>query len=583
MSETFDPYQQWLDIPPEDQPPHYYRLLNIDLFESAHYVISRAADLRIGRVEHLQTDQHKAQAGRIINEIKAARACLLSARQKAKYDRELLEQLGPSTGVVASRSGTSGFEAASFRAVWDLRHDKKREPIPTPPDEPPRNGTSELEGRSFRSVWRLRHGEKKRRLAWTATAVAIVLFVSIVVVLLRGGGSQQDARRGPNKLSAASAGSDGTSGVGLTPEKPTKFSVPNREQLKKAEKRLTNIPVDPTASKLLEVAIHSRYGPDERFVLLTRARDSAAAWCEVKLALQVVDRIAERYEIDVLEMKAETLSKLGNSASSRADFRAVASSGLPLVDQAIHSNRPDVARRCAAVTVETARKARSSELEKEAKLAALRAKQLESVRSPAKQLNLGDQWWELAQQEENADRKEFQLHAADWYHKALPNLKGSAKKKIQKRIETIFIQTAPPMMYLADMHPEQVRVNTPAGCTIRSATEVGGEKVFHGLFVHPSLSFSSLVSFDLHKVFRRLRGAAGISDMVRESTATPLTFRIVGNGKLLWKSRPLTKKGASQKFRVDISGVSKLELLVDCPGPAESAHAVWVDPVVLKR
>ncbi len=29
----FDPYREWLDIPPADQPPNYYRLLGLSLFE----------------------------------------------------------------------------------------------------------------------------------------------------------------------------------------------------------------------------------------------------------------------------------------------------------------------------------------------------------------------------------------------------------------------------------------------------------------------------------------------------------------------------------------------------------------------
>lgn len=34
LPENFDPYHKWLGIPPEEQPPHYYRLLGIKLFES---------------------------------------------------------------------------------------------------------------------------------------------------------------------------------------------------------------------------------------------------------------------------------------------------------------------------------------------------------------------------------------------------------------------------------------------------------------------------------------------------------------------------------------------------------------------
>ena len=39
MAEKFDPYYKWLGIPPQDQPPHHYRLLGIELFEPDRDVI----------------------------------------------------------------------------------------------------------------------------------------------------------------------------------------------------------------------------------------------------------------------------------------------------------------------------------------------------------------------------------------------------------------------------------------------------------------------------------------------------------------------------------------------------------------
>ena len=40
----FDPYHKWLGIPPEDQPPHHYRLLGVPLYEDDAAVIESAAD-----------------------------------------------------------------------------------------------------------------------------------------------------------------------------------------------------------------------------------------------------------------------------------------------------------------------------------------------------------------------------------------------------------------------------------------------------------------------------------------------------------------------------------------------------------
>ncbi len=43
MSAAFDPYHQWLGIPPHEQPPHFYRLLGLQRFESDPIVIGNAA------------------------------------------------------------------------------------------------------------------------------------------------------------------------------------------------------------------------------------------------------------------------------------------------------------------------------------------------------------------------------------------------------------------------------------------------------------------------------------------------------------------------------------------------------------
>ena len=42
----FNAYHKWLGIPLEEQPPHYYRLLGIPLFEKDREVIIAALDQR---------------------------------------------------------------------------------------------------------------------------------------------------------------------------------------------------------------------------------------------------------------------------------------------------------------------------------------------------------------------------------------------------------------------------------------------------------------------------------------------------------------------------------------------------------
>ena len=89
MSEAFDPYHKWLGIQPKDQPPHHYRLLGIEQFESDPDVIASAADQRMAHVRSFQAGRHEADCQRILNEIATARVCLLDSATREAYDAEL--------------------------------------------------------------------------------------------------------------------------------------------------------------------------------------------------------------------------------------------------------------------------------------------------------------------------------------------------------------------------------------------------------------------------------------------------------------------------------------------------------------
>ncbi|MGB6042608.1 MAG: hypothetical protein WBF93_05565 [Pirellulales bacterium] len=85
MTAPFDPYLQWLDIPQTEQPPNYYRLLGIPLFESDVTVISTAADAQLLNLRQRQRGIYAQEAARLMNEVATARRCLSEAVSKAAY------------------------------------------------------------------------------------------------------------------------------------------------------------------------------------------------------------------------------------------------------------------------------------------------------------------------------------------------------------------------------------------------------------------------------------------------------------------------------------------------------------------
>ena len=89
MDESFDPYRKWLGIPPEEQPPHHYRLLGLELFEGDPDVIVNAADVRLSYLQSLAKDKHADMAERLAAQIKEVQLCLLDPAKKAFYDGQL--------------------------------------------------------------------------------------------------------------------------------------------------------------------------------------------------------------------------------------------------------------------------------------------------------------------------------------------------------------------------------------------------------------------------------------------------------------------------------------------------------------
>ena len=89
----FDPYYKWLAIPPTEQPPNHYRLLGVPLFTSDPDVLENAADQRMAHLRSFQTGRYSQESQRLLNEVAAARICLLNESKRAEYDARLRREL----------------------------------------------------------------------------------------------------------------------------------------------------------------------------------------------------------------------------------------------------------------------------------------------------------------------------------------------------------------------------------------------------------------------------------------------------------------------------------------------------------
>jgi hypothetical protein len=107
LTRMFNPYHDWLEIPPEDQPLTHYRLLGITPDETNPDVIREAALRQTSRVRVFQIGPQAEQCTRILNEIAQARAILTNPKSRQEYDAHLATPPSVETPVAATLAAPS--------------------------------------------------------------------------------------------------------------------------------------------------------------------------------------------------------------------------------------------------------------------------------------------------------------------------------------------------------------------------------------------------------------------------------------------------------------------------------------------
>ncbi len=363
----------------------------------------------------------------------------------------------------------------------------------------------------------------------------------------------------------------------------------------------------------------------ETHVLLREAiREASATW-QGYLAIEAIDTLAAEFDVSGPALKAEMLDEAVKRPRILPEKkRAIAEAAMRAIDEAVAEDNFDAAKKLMKIAnqgsalfkdrtfaksvlektreVDAAAKAFSSAQEALAvlkerhddteanlvlgkylcftkndwiaglprlakgadpTLQSLALRDIAGARSPEEQVRLGDAWWQGG----------YKTRAVYWYQTALPGLVGLEKERIKKKL----IDSSD-TIYLFDL-PVQEEVLKGNAC--QSAT-FQGKPLLHSLNAHPPLNgSSSRIVYHLHKQYYSLQGQVGIQSGAK-SPASPMTFRIVADGKLLWASRPMQIADIPQTFFVNVSGVEKLELFVDCPGNNSRAWAVWIEPLLKK-
>lgn len=398
------------------------------------------------------------------------------------------------------------------------------------------------------------------------------------------------------------------------------------------------------AKKLIETARESRSDAGMSFVLLREARDIAAESGDASLSVLAIDEMAGRFAVAAIEMKIASLETCGKKAEALADQEALVRESLPLIDAAL--DRSDLAggKRLVEAAKGAARKAQNPWLafhveEREDLIARLDASRKEVAQASAKlkeapsdpeanrmlgellcfqlgrwkaglphlakaddvglrriagleldqpglaerQAALGAEWWAFAEGVPRRQLKEpCRERAFHWYEMALPGLSGISRVEIEKRLEERRRRSLSDMQELDARvgHGEFGKGGKIGGSSAGDIT-VNGIGSPRGLYMHGTASGFSRVTYKLGGRYKKLEAFVALNDSA-DRPWSHSTFIVEGDGKTLWKSKPIGERGKPQQCAVNIGGVDSLTLLVHCPGHHHMTHAVWLEPVVVK-
>ena len=251
-----------------------------------------------------------------------------------------------------------------------------------------------------------------------------------------------------------------------------------------------------TASRMADQAGKVE-APAERFVLLRQASELAAEAGETMLVLQLVDKIAEGFEIDRLGAQTHLLGGMAEKVTTEEQIRTLLVGSAAIIDNALDERRFDLADSLSAVVcqacqcsagrpfrgearerrrevvaiqgrgqaVQTARVTLQSNPNDETantivgrwhclvcdewdqglpylakgsepELRALAERELKGEPEDAKaQVALADAWWDYAKAPDREDASAWLGHSAYWYERAHPGLSSPlVKAKAEKRL-----------------------------------------------------------------------------------------------------------------------------------------------------
>ena len=118
----------------------------------------------------------------------------------------------------------------------------------------------------------------------------------------------------------------------------------------------------------------------------------------------------------------------------------------------------------------------------------------------------------------------------------------------------------------------------------KSKLKLNGEFIPHSILMVPLSKGAAQVRYPLAGRWAAFRTTVGVPTIEDKTSppASPLTFEVLGDGKSLWKSKPVATLDAVQTCEIDVTNVKVLTLLVHCPDANDSARPMWFEPILIE-
>ena len=219
-------------------------------------------------------------------------------------------------------------------------------------------------------------------------------------------------------------------------------------------------------------------------------------------------------------------------------------------------------------------------------LAAIAKLEIANPTDAAEQMKLAEQWWDYADKTTESRQIALRKHAADWYSQAIPRTTGLNATKAKQRIAEAYAAAQGGVLYLDDLPISDSHVGWGTlgkrgrmGYEAPNGSDIllfRGNPVKHSLSTHPDHRRPAFAEIELPVEATRFESIL----LLAKKSNSPVMFRVLGDGRELFRSPPMSQVGSEFPCRITLIGVRKLRLEVHAEDLPWNGYTFWVEPRV---